>query len=88
MDTVELFSVYMQYVVQMVTFLHGLNEDTDFCRLRKDNYVDLLCRVAPRFALFWLIQPFILQFSVQGYKLSQEASVRENPAFLLHTACR
>lgn len=43
---------------------------------------------APCFVSFCLIQPFVLQFSVQGYKLSQEAPVWENPAFLLHTACR
>lgn len=65
-----------------------VNEDINFCRLRDDNPIDLLRRVAPFFVLFWLIQPFILQFSVQGYKLSEEASVWENPAFLLHTAYR
>lgn len=38
--------------------------------------------------LFWLIEAFVLQFLVQGYKLSQKASVWENPAFLLHMAYR
>lgn len=37
---------------------------------------------------FIFIQPFVLQFSVQRYELSQEASVWKNPAFLLHTASR
>lgn len=30
----------------------------------------------------------MLQFLVEAYKLSQEASVRENPALLLHTTYR
>lgn len=34
------------------------------------------------------MQSFALQFLVKGYKLSQEASVWKDPAFLLHTAHR
>ena len=50
--------------------------------------MDSLNGIVSCFVLFWLSQPFALQFSVQANKLSQEASVGENPAFLLHTAYR
>lgn len=67
-------------MVQMETVLHGVNED--FCSLREDSSMDACCS----FCL--LSRPSLQQFSVQGYKLSQEASVWENPSFLLHTAHR
>lgn len=64
----------------METVLHGVNGDV--YSLREDSATDACCS----FCL--LSRPFLPQSSVQGDKLSQEASVWENPAFLLHTAHR
>ncbi len=67
-------------MVQMESCI-GVNEDIH--SLTNLHWVYFVC-----FVSFCLIQPVILQFVIQGYKLSQKASVWENPAFLLHAAHR